>query len=386
MVSRRRFMRATSLFVNLPVAERVGASVLCNIALPFCDSFAIPSLAEPKENGMPTDSRLTVLRLSEDGDSNAFARDVRAGLVQTPKSLPPKYFYDELGSRLFEAICWLPEYYLTRAESEILQTSAAEIVAAVEGPVRLLELGSGSAEKTRHLIEALLAKQPELHYLPVDISDSSLELSSQRLLRLYPGLRITAFAADYFTALQALARRVPADPNCRTVALFLGSNIGNFGRDESREFLRSVRKLLRPNDGLLLGADLKKSPEILLPAYDDALGVTAAFNLNLLARINRELGGDFDVRRFRHGAAYNEEPGRVEIRLKSLKQQIIHIRALDLEVHFDEGETIHTENSYKFDLDQLSALARDTGFSRAKTWFDDARLFSFNLFVAEETN
>src|SRR5262245_59263264 len=383
MVSRRRFMRATSLFVNLPVAERVGASVLCNIALPFCDSFAIPSLAEPKENGMPTDSRLTVLRLSEDGDSNAFARDVRAGLVQTPKSLPPKYFYDELGSRLFEAICWLPEYYLTRAESEILQTSAAEIVAAVEGPVRLLELGSGSAEKTRHLIEALLAKQPELHYLPVDISDSSLELSSQRLLRLYPGLRITAFAADYFTALQALARRVPADPNCRTVALFLGSNIGNFGRDESRQFLHAVRKLLRRGDALLLGADLKKSHDVLIPAYDDSLGVTAAFNLNLLSRINRELGGDFDVRKFEHRAIYNEEHGRIEMHLASRERQVVRIRALDLEIRFEEGETICTENSYKFDRDHLSVLAKDTGFSLTKTWNDSAHLFSFNLFVAE---
>jgi dimethylhistidine N-methyltransferase len=220
----------------------------------------------------------------------------------------------------------------------------------------------------------------------VDISDSSLALSSQRLLRLYAGLRITAFAADYFTALQALARRVPTDSNSRTVAVFLGSNIGNFGRDESREFLRAVRKLLRPKDGLLLGADLKKSPEILIPAYDDALGVTAAFNLNLLARINRELEGNFDVKKFQHGANYNEEFGRIEMHLKSREPQIVRIRAVDLEVDFDEGETIRTENSYKFDLEQLSVLARDTGFSLAKTWFDDARLFSFNLFVAEDAS
>jgi uncharacterized SAM-dependent methyltransferase len=168
----------------------------------------------------------------------------------------------------------------------------------LEGPVRLLELGSGSAEKTRYLIEALLAKQPQLHYLPVDISDSSLELASQRLLRLYPGLRITAFAADYFTALQALAKRVPADQQCRTVAVFLGSNLGNFGREESREFLHAVRKLLRPKDALLLGADLKKSPDILIPAYDDTLGVTAAFNLNLLSRINREWAATSTLKSF----------------------------------------------------------------------------------------
>jgi len=337
------------------------------------------------ETGVQADNRFKIHRLALGGDSNAFASDVRAGLTRTAKALPPKYFYDELGSRLFEAICCLPEYYLTRAESEILRTSSAEIVASVEGPVRLLELGSGSAEKTRYLIDAFLAKQPQLHYLPVDISDSSLELASQRLLRLYPRLRITAFAADYFTALQALAKRVPADPHCRTVALFLGSNIGNFGRrDESREFLHMVRKLLRPQDALLLGADLKKSNDVLIPAYDDALGVTAAFNLNLLERINRELDGNFDVRKFKHRATYNDELGRIEIDLISLERQVVSIRALDLEVTFEESETICTEHSYKFDCDQLSALARDTGFSLARTWFDRAHLFSFNMFVARD--
>ncbi|HLF85330.1 MAG TPA: L-histidine N(alpha)-methyltransferase [Blastocatellia bacterium] len=338
----------------------------------------------PPVTGPRSDNRFTIHRLALGGDSNAFAIDVRAGLTRKPKALSPKYFYDELGSRLFEAICWLPEYYLTRAESEILQTNSVEIVSSVEGPVRLLELGSGSAEKTRYLIEALLAKQPELHYLPVDISDSSLELASQRLLRLYPGLRITAFAADYFTALQVSATSVPADLDCRTVAVFLGSNIGNFGRDESREFLRAVRKLLRPEDALLLGADLKKSPAVLIPAYDDVLGVTAAFNLNLLARINRELDGNFDVTKFRHSAIYNDDLGRIEIHLVSREPQIVRIRAIDLEVAFDKGETIRTENSYKFDLDQLASLARDTGFSLAKTWFDNCHLFSFNLFVAQE--
>jgi L-histidine N-alpha-methyltransferase len=335
------------------------------------------------KTGPQVDNRLTIHRLALGGDGNAFASDVRAGLTRAAKSLPPKYFYDELGSRLFEAICFLPEYYLTRAESEILQTSAADIVSWIEGRVRLLELGSGSSEKTRYLIEALLAKQSALHYLPVDISDSSLELASQRLLRLYPGLRITAFAADYFTALQALATLVPADPACRTVAVFLGSNIGNFGRDEAREFLRAVRTLLRPQDGLLLGADLKKAPEILIPAYDDSLGVTAAFNLNLLSRINRELDANFDVKKFQHSAIYNDDLGRIEIHLVSREPQIVHLRAIDLEARFEKGETIRTENSYKFDPEQLAGLARDAGFRLAKTWFDSSHLFSFNLFVAQ---
>jgi dimethylhistidine N-methyltransferase len=336
----------------------------------------------PSQTRLRSDDRLRIERLNDSGDSNTFARDVRDGLTRNPKQLLPKYFYDELGSRLFEAICALPEYYLTRAESEILRDRAPEIVSSIDGPVRLLELGSGSAEKTGFLIEALLAKQPELHYLPVDISESSLELSSQRLLRLYPGLRITGFAADYFTALEALSRRVPADPTCRTVAVFLGSNIGNFGRDESRQFLLAVRRLLQPDDALLLGADLKKSPQVLLPAYDDALGVTAAFNLNLLARINRELDGDFDVRQFAHNATYNEQHGRVEMWLVSRTGQRVRIQAIDLEVSFDIGEGIHTENSYKFDLGQLSQLARETGFVFSKTWFDVARLFSFSLLVA----
>jgi L-histidine Nalpha-methyltransferase len=324
--------------------------------------------------------RLIIHRLGKSTQADAFAEDVRAGLTATPKTLPPKYFYDDLGSRLFEAICYLPEYYLTRAEREILQTLAAEIVGSVRGPVRLIELGSGSAEKTRYLIDCLLNRQTELHYLPVDISFVSLELSSKELLRLYPRLRITAYAADYFSALQALRNAGPT-PQERTIALFLGSNIGNFGPDESRAFLREVRYVLQPGDALLLGADLKKSKSILEPAYNDSLGVTAAFNLNLLARINRELSADFDVSKFKHQSYYNEDLGRVEIHLISTEPQMIRIDTLDLNVWFERGETIHTENSYKFDLDDLSALASETGFKRERTWFDGEHRFSFNLFT-----
>jgi dimethylhistidine N-methyltransferase len=302
-------------------------------------------------------------------------------LTANPKKLVSKYFYDELGSRLFEAICALPEYYLTRAEREILRANAEELVSCVEGPAQLLELGSGSSEKTRYLIEPLLERQGGLHYLPVDISETSLDLASRELLRLYPGLRITGFAADYYSALRALSERHAAD-NARTIAVFLGSNIGNFGRSESREFLRAVRQVLGEGDALLIGADLKKEKELLVAAYDDSLGVTAAFNLNLLARMNRELGADFDVKKFQHRALYNEELGRIESHLVSRAQQTVRIRAIDLEISFDEGETIHTENSYKFDLDGLAELARDTGFSLGKTWFDRGGKFSFNLFVA----
>lgn len=328
-------------------------------------------------------SRLTVHRLARAGEANEFAADVRQGLTARPKVLPPKYFYDDLGSKLFEAICRLPEYYLTRAESEILSHHAEAIIEATDGPARLIELGSGSAEKTRYLIDALLQRQPELDYLPVDISDASLETSSLELLKTYPDLRITAYAADYFTALAALADAKRNKPNYRrTIALFLGSNIGNFDERESRAFLRAVRRVLDVGDALLLGADLKKSAEVLVPAYSDALGVTAAFNLNLLARINRELGGDFALQKFAHGARYNDKQGRIEMHLVSHEAQRVRLRALDLEIRFEAGETIHTENSYKFDAEQLALLARDTGFALRQTWRDAAEKFSFNLLTA----
>jgi L-histidine N-alpha-methyltransferase len=323
--------------------------------------------------------RLTLHRLAPGGDARVFAEDVRLGLTANPKVMPPKYFYDELGSRLFEAICFLPEYYLTRAESEILRAHADEIVAAVASPARMVELGSGSAEKTRFLIEALLRRQPTLHYLPVDISDASLERSSLELLHLYSNLRITAYAADYFTALHSLKS---ADPNERTVALFLGSNLGNFNPEEAADFLREVRNVLKAEDGLLIGIDLKKSADVLIPAYDDALGVTASFNRNLLVRINRELLADFCVEKFLHRAIYNEELGRVEAHLVSSQAQRVRIQALDLEISFDQGESIHTENSYKFDLGQLAALAEATGFALQQSWFDKAGRYSFNLFAA----
>ncbi|MEW6206754.1 MAG: L-histidine N(alpha)-methyltransferase [Acidobacteriota bacterium] len=324
--------------------------------------------------------RLTVHNLAHTLGANSFADDVRAGLSSKKKSLLPKYFYDDLGSQLFVAICRLPEYYLTRAESEILRNHAEEIAASIRGPVRLIELGSGSAEKTRYLIDALLARQGALHYEPIDISPASIAESSRELLKTYPRLRITAYAADYFTALEAMSEE-PRATDERAMALFLGSNIGNFDRDESLAFLRAVRRALHSGDGLLVGADLKKTADILVPAYDDPLGVTAVFNLNLLVRINRELGANFDLKKFEHRAVYNESEGRMEMYLVSRARQTIAIRSLDVEIHFEEGETIHTENSYKYDTDQLAALARESNFSLDRTWTDSLRRFSFNLFA-----
>ena len=306
------------------------------------------------------------------------AEDVRRGLATKPKRFLPKYFYDELGSQLFEAICLLPEYYLTRAENDILTRYADEIVAQVEGEITLLEMGSGSASKTRLLIEALLRKQSDLLFIPVDISASALDSSSRILLQSYPRLRIEAYAADYFAGMAELGKTKRG----RTLALFLGSNISNFDPPEAMKFLRAMRQVLQEGDALLLGADLKKDKETLEAAYNDALGVTAAFNLNVLARINRELGGNFNLRDFQHHAFYNEDIGRVEIYIESLREQTVQISQLNTEVHFGEGEQIHTENSYKYALSDLANLAAETGFTRARTWLDSDERFSSNLLLA----
>ncbi|HWS85683.1 MAG TPA: L-histidine N(alpha)-methyltransferase [Pyrinomonadaceae bacterium] len=326
--------------------------------------------------------RLRIHKLTATTDDD-FAADVRRGLTAARKFLLPKYFYDALGSRLFDAICLVPDYYLTRAEADIFERHAAEIVERARDGARrvtLFELGSGSAAKTRRIIDALLAAQPRLRYVPVDISTAALEESASALLGDYEGLSVTAYAADYDTALPRLCESF--EEGSRALVLFLGSNVGNFDRAEARDFLRRVRASLRAGDQLLLGADLKKEAAMLEAAYDDPVGVTAAFNLNLLARINRELDADFRLRAFRHVALYDEREGRVEMHLESTREQTVRVGALGLEVHFRQGERIHTENSYKYSLDELSALAADTGFAREHTWLDPAERFSSNLLRA----
>lgn len=297
-----------------------------------------------------------------------FAESVRRGLTASPKSLEPKYFYDELGSQLFAAICALPEYYLTRAETAILAAHAGEMVAGVAAPLRLVELGSGDAVKSRFLIEAALARQPELDYTPIDISQSALDASSRRLTGSYPSLTVKPRVGDYRHELEALAGE--CDAGVRTLVLFLGSTLGNLHPPEARDLLAGVRAALRPGDALLLGVDLAKAEEILVPAYDDPLGVTAAFNLNLLVRINRELGGEFDVRRFRHRVRYDRERGRMEMHIESRVEQVVPIRALGLEVPFAAGETLLSECSYKYRREQVAALAAAAGFAVAGSWTD----------------
>lgn len=335
-------------------------------------------MSQPEMSHSP-DNRLVIHNLVKRDPLADFAEDVRRGLSAKAKHLFPKYLYDELGSQLFEAICLLPEYYLTRAENEILTRYAGEIVGSIEMPNTLIEMGSGSASKTRLIIETLLKDQPELLFVPVDISASALERSSRVLLQSYPRLWIEAFAAEYFDGLAELAKKKRG----RTLALFLGSNISNFEPEEARAFLRAMRNVLQVGDALLLGVDLKKDGHILEAAYNDALGVTAAFSRNLLVRINRALDANFDLPSFRHRAVFNETAGRIEICVESLRAQTVSIRKLAMEVDLEEGELIHTENSYKYDLERIAALALETGFVCGRTWLDQQKRFSSNLLLAE---
>jgi len=327
-------------------------------------------------------SRLVMHDLTHRNGHAEFAADVRRGLSASPKHLFPKYLYDALGSRLFDAICHVDEYYPTRAEDEILTQHADEIVAGIPECRTLIELGSGSADKTRSIIEALLRNQTELLFVPVDISASALEKSSRALLAAYPALRIEAYAADYLAGLAAM-QPLPDSP---ALILFLGSNIGNFEKAEALTFLRAIRRMLRPGDALLLGADLKKDRATLEAAYNDALGVTRAFIVNELARINRELGGNFDLWAFGLRSVYNEEAGCVEVFLESLRPQVVTIKGLEMTVSFAAGEWMHMEHSYKFDVEELVEMGLQSGFRLERTWMDERQRFSSNLFRASEVS
>jgi dimethylhistidine N-methyltransferase len=324
-------------------------------------------------------TRSTLAHVPAAGTS--FADDVRSGLSAARKFLLPQYFYDALGSALFGAICELPEYYVTRAETEILALQADEIARGFGAPVRLVELGSGYARKTRLLFDAVLARQEELEYAPVDIDPHVLEESARELLNNYARLRISAVAADFREVARAFAALPSA--TARTVVLFLGSTIGNLDPADAATLLREIRSVLTAQDALFLGADLIKPLDVLEPAYDDALGVTAAFNRNLLARINRELGGHFDLSRFHHRAFFNRDASRIEMHLVSRGAQRIAIDDLSLQLDFADGEPIHTENSYKYDDAMLTTLAREGGFTIERRWSDTRGWFADVLMVPE---
>jgi L-histidine N-alpha-methyltransferase len=325
----------------------------------------------------PPQSRFTLVGLPAEERLARFVRDVAAGLTASPKRLPCCYFYDRLGSRLFEAICELPEYYLTRAETAILRAHAEDIADLFPSATDLIELGSGTAAKTRLLLEAFLRRHGTLRYVPLDICRTVLEESSLDLLRTYPTLDILAITGEYQEGLEHLRSTAAS----RKLILWLGSNIGNLERDEAARFLARVRQTLTPGDRLLVGIDLRKDRATLEAAYDDACGVTAAFNRNILGRINRELDAHFDLKTFQHRAVWNEEIGRVEMYLVSTCAQQVAIGRSGIDVLFTAGEAIHTENSDKYARAEIEALAAVAGLLFERHWLDPNGLFSVNLFA-----
>ena len=300
-----------------------------------------------------------------------FAEDVLEGLSRPRKSLSPKYFYDAAGSRLFERICRLREYYPTRTELALTRKHREPMARFAGRGCALLEYGTGEGVKTRLVIEAL---RPSL-YTPVDISEDALARAVPRLARAFPRLRIVPVRGDFSRPLEI----PPVSDGARRVVYFPGSTIGNLTPDEAYGFLKMTRAQVGARGAMLVGVDLKKDANVLHAAYNDAQGVTAAFNLNLLARINRELGGDFDLRRFVHYAFYEPTAGRIEMHLVSTEKQAVAIGAHRFS--FERGESIHTENSYKYSIDEFQALAARAGFRPARVWTDARRWFSVHGLV-----
>ena len=313
-------------------------------------------------------------------DVAEFATDVRESLTKPgQRELPSKYLYDEVGSALFETICVLPEYGLTRADARLLEKYAAKIVGRLPSPIQVAELGSGSGKKTRWILEALSRRQMTYYY-PIEISPSALEACARELGQI-DLVGIVGYEQPYLEGLRAVAQgRGPQD---YLLVLFLGSTIGNFDREAGDAFLREMRAILRPGDALLLGTDLEKSVELQLLAYDDPAGVTAAFNLNLLARINRELGANFDLGSFRHEAHWNATERRIEMHLRSTRRQTVHIRAANLRIMLGEKETIWTESSHKYQAEEIPEMAARTGFCCDAQWVDSEWPFAQNLLIAE---
>ena len=303
-----------------------------------------------------------------------YLEEVVRGLTSRPKTLPCKLFYDERGSALFEEITGLPEYYPTRTELEILQDYAREIARAAGSAVSVVELGAGTALKTTTLLGAFARRQMRLKYFPVDISPAALAAAKKRVKDEYPGALVRPIIADFSNGFRFLQ-----DISGRKIVLYLGSSIGNFDWNDAVTMLRKVSEQLTPGDALLLGTDMVKSPEILVPAYDDAQGVTEQFNKNILVRLNRELDGNFDLDSFRHVAEWNPSKSRMEINLESTRPQVVCLRIPDLTVRFLAAERIHTENSYKYTEQMVEAMLCASGFKLEKTWYDRRNWFGLHL-------
>ncbi len=312
---------------------------------------------------------------------SAVAWEAFQGLTATPKTLSPWLFYDEAGSHLFEQITELPEYYLTRTERGLFTAHAEEMLADAERGQRLtlVELGAGTATKTGILLASAVRRQGGMVYQPIDVSETALDEARENIESNIPGVTVRAQVANYISE----PLRLKHAPNSWTLALYIGSSIGNFTPQQAREILQNLRGQLRPGDGLLLGTDLVKEERTLLAAYDDAAGVTAAFNRNILVRLNQELGANFRLEHFRHRAVWNAAESRIEMHLVSTVAQSVRIPANAdlpaLTVRFEPGETIHTENSYKFTTPMIESLLGDSGFAVMKMWNDSENIFAVTL-------
>ncbi len=304
-----------------------------------------------------------------------FVDDVRIGLTAMPKTLPPIWFYDAIGSKLFEAITEQPEYYLTSTERDILESNAADILALAGVNVHLVELGAGSAAKTRVLLRILLDRQGTAEYDPIDVSADAVVPAAEALTEEFKGLTVRPIVGRNRDAIKSLD---PHDPIARLI-MYIGSSIGNFEPKQAIGFLCDIATSMRPHDRFLLGADVRKEKAVLEAAYNDAAGITARFNLNLLTRMNRELGADFDLARFKHKAIFNETESRIEMHLVSIGAQTVRIEKAGIDVTFVDGETIHTENSYKYSLDALEKVISAAGLVRETSWFDAEIKFGLHL-------
>ena len=316
-------------------------------------------------------------------DVDPVASCVREGLLRSSKTLPPWLFYDEAGSALFESITRLPEYYLTRIEGALFKQHAAEIIAQLHAPITMVELGAGTATKTGILLRAAAAAQGRVVYQPVDVSASALNEARNNIESAIAGADVRPVLANYVIHPVQIER----PENGTVLALYIGSSVGNFSPDEANQVLLNLRAQMRRGDGLLLGTDMapgpQKSIESLLSAYDDAAGVTAEFNLNVLVRLNRDLGSDFDLGRFRHSARWNPQDSRIEMHLESIGAQTVYVPSNEagasFRVHFAAGETIHTENSYKFTRQSIARMLDRAGFSANVTYEDELQQFAVTL-------
>lgn len=302
-----------------------------------------------------------------------FAEEISASLNMKPKKINPKYLYDDFGSKLFEDICLLSEYYPFESEKSILKNISKKLIPHMDSKIRIVELGSGSSSKTRLLINALKS-QTQIEYFPIDISEILID-SSKKLYQEYEDLRITGIIDTYESGLNFI-KNFDDKPNLIT---FLGSSFGNFNEYEGRKFLRNIHDLMKTHDFFLIGLDLSKDHKILHNAYNDSKGITAKFNLNILERINRELHANFDVSKFEHYAFYNEDESRIEMHLRSLSNQTVQIPKANISIKLTKDELIHTENSYKFSVSQIESMLNDSDFDINEIWFDARQYFALVL-------